>query len=184
MTETLLSQYGGKYVKKLPLLVLSLLLAIQPSFADIKSEYNRNRLVIQYYSGVSGSWTDKGGNVSSYSTWRFHKGFSRITEAEFLEIAGYLDESIQATKHRQINTVLDVSGLTLGTLGLIIMLTGLGDIDDYMTPIVVGTIIASCAAIPLAISVERGTNWMPLDQANAIQKDYNRKLLASLKAKR
>jgi hypothetical protein len=169
-------------MKKVFVIALTLLLATQQLFSDVKSEYNRKRLVIQYYSGVSRSWTDKGGSVSSYSAWRFHKGFTKITEAEFLEITGYLEESTQAAKHSQTNTVLDVSTLALTTLGIIIMLSGLGD-DDFFTPLVVGSIIGSSAAIPLAIAAARGAYWMPLDQAYAIQEEYNRKLLASLKAR-
>lgn len=165
-------------MKKPLLLALSLLLAIQTSFADVESDYNRKRLVIQYYSGISGSWTDEGGNVSSYSAWRFHKGFTRITEAEFLEIAGYSKESIHAAKHRQTNTILTVSYLGLLSVGLLTMLVGI----DSEAALIPGAVIMTSAVIPITIRRLRSTHWMSLDQAYAIQEDYNRKLLASLKA--
>jgi len=66
-------------VKKLLITVLSLAVISYALFADVETEYNRKRLVIQYYSGISGSWSEKGGSISSYSNWRFHEGFRKIT---------------------------------------------------------------------------------------------------------
>lgn len=168
-------------MKKVMVTVMSLCLVAQALVADVESEYNRKRLVIQYYSGVSGSWDEEGGNIASYSDWRFHQGFIEISEAVFLDIAGYHAESMLAEEFRKTNMLLLVSGIGALTIGGGVAIAGSTGDDINFNTVYVGVLImglGAALAIPLRF---RGKHWMPLDQAYAIAEDYNRKLLESLK---
>ena len=93
-------------MKRIFLIASIVCLVLQPVLADTEAEYNRARLSIEYKSGVFGVWTQYGGSVSTYDKWRFYKGFTKIKESEFLNIAGYNEEAQTATEHRKINNIL------------------------------------------------------------------------------
>ena len=57
---------------------------------DSEMEFNRQRLSIEYRSGIFGSWSQYGGSVGSYAYWRFFEGFGHVEESEFHRIAGYV----------------------------------------------------------------------------------------------
>ena len=172
-------------MKKAFVVGLSMLLVAQSLIADTNTEYNRNRLVIQYYSGVKGSWDEEGGGFSSYSDWRFHQGFVRISEAEFLEIAGYVKESHAAAAHERLFKTRVAWAIGLLGGGGVVMLastpTLVDDLDSGVVFLSIGGAIMLAGLIPIVLLRLQGKHWMPLEQAYSVAEEYNRKLLESLK---
>lgn len=175
-------------MKKIFVVGLSMLLVAQSLIADTDTEYNRKRLVIQFYSGVSGSWDEEGGGFSSYSDWRFHQGFVKISEAEFLEIAGYVNESRDAAAHERLFKTRVGWAIGLFGAGGVVMAGSILSIsnrsfskESQYVGMVISSALLLSGIVPIVLLRLQGKHWMPLEQAYSIAEDYNRNLLESLK---
>lgn len=150
--------------------------------SDADQEFTRQQLSIEHKTGIFGAWTKYGGSVSTFSQVRYYQGFSKITETEFLIIAGYAEEAMQAEKHRRTNQALNI--LSWSILGASLVTAGVGIAfreTDAFRPLLYGAMVIDLLAlIPAVILMTRDNNWMPLQQASSIASDYNKKLIASL----
>ena len=177
---------------KLNVIVIAVMLIgiVHPGSAqNAAADPVRDRLFIQYRSGVFGTWSQYGGGVATYSEWRYFHGFERISEAEFLRIAGYQDEAAQADRHATINRWLVGGGVAFSAAGLVSAVIGVA-IDPFQHPfgsaeretamlradvaLFTGATLALLGIVPMSIAIARGENWLPLEQAYAIAEHHNR----------
>lgn len=179
---TFIKKGARKKMKKVVCILLVACITGTAFASDSESEYNRKRLIIQYYSGVKGAWTELAGGFSSYSDWKYFQGFREITETEFLEIAGYHEEAEQLANNQNMGTFWLVSAIGLLTIGLIGALSS-ENTEGLDSKETIGLVAASLS-IPTALMYSKYYgHQMPLEQAYAIQEEYNRKLRKSLQEK-
>jgi len=160
-------------------LLATLLLMPAFLFPDADIEYNRARLSIEYKSGIRGAWTQYGGGVSTYSYWKYYQGFDEISEKEFLEIAGYLEEANIAMRHQTVSTGLAFGGLASAGVGTLVLTFGITLGEPNWGAL--GGALTGGGLAAIVLWITRGYHWLPLQQAYAIAADYNEKLRESLR---
>lgn len=154
------------------------------AFADEKDiEYQRKSLSVQVREGAVGTYTPEINmmHISEYNTWKYYRGFGRITEPEFLLLAGYDFEAQQAQQFRTTNIILDSIGIGLGAVGLGVMFANVNNFESD-TGLAIGTLIVSTSMIPLLAVIIRGDNWLPLSKAHQIAQQYNMTLREVLRS--
>jgi hypothetical protein len=179
---------GGK-VQKFFIVIVFLFFVILWVYPDEK-EYQRNELTIEAKSGAFSSWSKDFtfGVSQEFTSWRYFQGFTRITEPEFLQIAGYGPESVLSQKFRSgtialATTSFSLLGVSLGLLGVgtvtgIVDPPGWRDTPEILLYSSLG--VNFLALIPAIILLVRGEKWLPLEKAISIRDSYNARLKASL----
>jgi len=168
--------------------ILVILLAPAWLIADITDE-----ITIEVKSGIFGAWTKYGGAVSSYTNWRFYRGFEVIPESEFLEIAGYEDQAEESRARAERYKLL--MGIAWGFVGVEFVAGGYMMYHVYeesnyrlydparerhllaMDVGFAGMVVAAGVAGILGLIADNiGENSLPLELAHKIAEEYNASL--------
>ena len=178
---------------------LALLAVCGGLYGDAEQEYAEKGLVIAAREGFVGSFsTDIDVTVpTKYTAWRFYQGSTKITEPQFLDIAGYTAEAALARKRRNTQIGLyagsfSVMGASLGLIGYGLYSfheankypAGSAEYDYHYSrgypSLLVGAGLNLASFIPALIAFARGDRWMPLERAVGIRDSYNASLRLKL----
>lgn len=163
-------------MKKYMLIVFSLVAAMA-SADDV--DLIRNQLGIQVKKEFIGAYTAGIYTAGEYKYWSYHRGFSKISEEQFLRISGFDDEANQAARFRSVNGSLSLigSGLLVVSLAVFGASLGVPGEGDSAALALSSLGVFSGSMITFTIRLSRGENFLPLDQAISIRDSYNRKLI-------
>ena len=181
-------------------MIISLLSINIVTAQEVDRNYMRNRLEIEVKEETLGSYNTIGSTYGLYTGTtvkkvRYYQGFDKISEPEFLIIAGLDEEAERARKFHKKNRMYNnigwaLLGTTAVTSAFAIYHKNRLDSGDYeessdaynrhelMLQITGSSFypLVISALISFSISWNRGDHWMPVNQANEIKIDYNNRL--------
>ena len=155
-----------------------------------KQKYNRNKITIETSLNTVGSTGSNTIVATTTKRWSVYKGFDKISEEDFLRIAGYSDEANQAKKYTLKNKRITRIGgaLFIISLGMIYYSESIEDdydSDDYNSP---SYKWGDAAAWPFLIggsllygSLFFDPNRYTYGMVKDIADSYNRKLIQEIK---
>lgn len=166
---------------------------------QLKTKFNNERLSISTstttsMSGGSYYW-GSGISTSSISgrtreIWTPYLGNSAINKTDFFKIAGYPDEAIRYEELLNHNKKLDqIGGVILGvgtvvsTIGLIMMLSSISDLDDDIMydGLITGTVGLGIVLLSYPVYASKKDDSMfSISFAIRIAEDYNETLIKKL----
>lgn len=141
-------------------------------------EYNESRLSVEVEYIGEGSY---GYGTVSYQEWRKwtpYRGFEKISEADFFQIAGYDEQAEEAASFKQRNDRLFWGGLGACTVGLVVTLATAT--TDTIAP-AIGGVASLGGLIAGGIgAAQRNRNCHPYETADRVARIYNRELLEEI----
>ncbi|MDZ7795215.1 MAG: hypothetical protein U5P10_16455 [Spirochaetia bacterium] len=170
---------------------------------EIDRYYMRNRLEIDVKEETFGTYNTIGSTSGIYTGTtvkkvRYYQGFDKISEPEFLIIAGLDEEAEKARKFHKTNRTYNnigwaLLGTTVAALGFTLYYDDRVNGGDYGEYVESGIVydrnelmlqIAHVSTLTLGLSTiisiiiswSRGDHWMPVNQANEIKIEYNNSL--------